>query len=73
MTYIGAMEAQQHITIYRSTANYGENVQGLSPPKKVSNWRSHTTVWELLDSTATLVSGANNSGNNAWLTQQYGE
>lgn len=36
--------------------------------KKVSNRRSRTTVWELLVNTATLVSGANNSGNNAWLT-----
>jgi hypothetical protein len=41
--------------------------------KKVSIWRSNNTVWELLVNTATLVTGANNSGNNAWLTQQYGK
>lgn len=71
MTYTGALEAEQHITLYRSTENYGDNVQGLQ--KNVSNWMSHTTVWELLVNTATLVSGANDSGNNVWLTQQYGK
>lgn len=29
MTYNGALEAQQHITMYRSIANYGDNVLGL--------------------------------------------
>jgi len=29
MTYTGALKAQQHITLYRSIANYGDSVPGL--------------------------------------------